>query len=224
MKTLPLVTLFCALGISLASLPWARAVEPSALSPPTPATRVYLPLVVRLKPPFVCPVSSVNSYAQGPAYQYDLDDPVRPAQAHADKNLALRGYAPNTDAGLRRDLVNYGTDDPVMPPQLATLFLPARVPPLNGFYRVHDWNWSPSPAPGTPGARLTTWPATALGLRVTPGEALHVPSSAYDIGEGYEVIVLYADERRVALRYRARTAPARKATPYTWTGYAPIPI
>ena len=201
MKTLLLVMLFCALGISLASLPWAGAAEPRGLSPPTPATRIYLPLVVKPTPPFACPGSSANSYAQGPAYQYDLDNPVRPAQAHADKNLALRGYAPNTDAGLRRDLVNYGTDDPVMPPQLATLFLPARVPPLSGFYRVQDWNWSPSPAPGTPGAALTTWPATALGLQVTPGEALHVPSSAYDLGQGYEVLVLYADERRVALRY-----------------------
>ena len=48
---------------------------------------------------------------------------------------------------------------------------------------------------------LTTWPATALGLSVTPGKMLHVPVSNYDLGQGYEVIVLYADERRVALRY-----------------------
>jgi hypothetical protein len=163
---------------------------------------VYLPLVFRSPPPtFACPTSSANNYASGTATQYDLDNPARPAQAHADKNLALRGYEPNTDAGLRRELVNYGTDDPTRPPQLATLFQPARVPPLSGFYRVHDWNWSPSPEPGTPGAPLTTWPVTALGLQVTPGETLQVPMSDYDIGQGYEVIVLYADERRVALRY-----------------------
>ena len=163
---------------------------------------MYLPLVFGSSPPpFACPTSSTNSYASGTATQYDLDNPVRPAQAHADKNLALRGYTPNTDAGLRRELVNYGADDPTRPPQFATLFQPARVPPLSGFYRVHDWNWSPSPEPGTRGAPLTTWPVTALGLQVTPGEALHVPVSAYDIGQGYEVIVLYADERRVALRY-----------------------
>ena len=163
---------------------------------------MYLPLVFGSSPPpFACPTSSANNYASGTATQYDLDNPVRPAQAHADKNLALRGYTPNTDAGLRRELVNYGADDPTRPPQLATLFQPARVPPLSGFYRVHDWNWSPSPEPGTPGAPLTTWPVTALGLQVTPGETLHVPASAYDIGQGYEVIVLYADERRVALRY-----------------------
>ena len=175
---------------------------------------MYLPLVFGSSPPpFACPTSSANNYASGTATQYDLDDPVRPAQAHADKNLALRGYTPNTDAGLRRELVNYGADDPTMPPQLATLFQPARVPPLRGFYRVHDWNWSPSPEPGTPGAPLTTWPVTALGLQVTPGETLQVPASGYDIGQGYEVIVLYADERRVALRYaREDSAGARGYT------------
>jgi hypothetical protein len=198
------LTLLCALAICLASQPRARAADPAGPSRPTSDAQVYLPLVLGPTPPvppFACPSSSTNSYASGTAYQYDLDDPVRPAQAHADKNLALRGYTPNTDAGLRRELVNYGTDDPTRPPQLATLFQPARVPPLSGFYRVHDWNWSPSPEPGAPGAPLTTWPVTALGLQVTPGEALLVPESAYDIGQGYEVIVLYADERRVALRY-----------------------
>lgn len=180
---------------------WARAAEPEA--PPLPTAETYLPLTLgpASPMPFACPASSANRYASGPVFQYDLDDPVRPAQAHADKNLALRGYTPNTDAGLRRELINYGTDDPVRPPQFATLFQPVRVPPLIGFYRVHDWKWRPSPEPGSRGAPLSTWPVTALGLQVTPGETLLVPSSAYDIGQGYEVIVLYADERRVALRY-----------------------
>jgi hypothetical protein len=187
--------------MSLVGLLTARAAEPPPMPTPTPAARVYLPLTLKPAPPYVCPANSANSYASGEARQYDMDDPVRPAVAHADKNLALRGYAPNSDAGLRRELVNYGTDDPKPPPQFATLFDPARVPPLSGFYRVHDWNWAASPAPGVRGAPLTTWPATALGLAVTPGTALHAPASDYDIGGGYEVIVLYADERRVALRY-----------------------
>jgi hypothetical protein len=195
-------TLLSVLVIGQTSQPWASAAGLEVASPPAP--RVYLPLVLgptQTPETFACPTSSTNRYASGTATQYDLDDPVRPAQAHADKNLALRGYTPNTDAGLRRELVDYGTDVPTRPPQLATLFQPARVPPLSGFYRVHDWNWGPSPEPGTPGAPLTIWPVTALGLQVTPGEALLVPASAYDIGQGYQVIVLYADERRVALRY-----------------------
>ena len=209
------LTLLCALVIGLTSQPLVRAARSDAPSPPSPAARVYLPLAFKSPqpPPFACPTSSANSYASGTAYQYDLDNPVRPAQAHADKNLALRGYELNADAGLRHELVNYGTDDPTMPPQLATLFQPTRVPPLSGFYRVHDWNWSPSPEPGTRGAPLTTWPVTALGLQVTPGEALLVPASDYGIGQGYKVIVLHADERRVALRYaREDSAGARGYT------------
>lgn len=186
-------------GLLLAGMiltPAAAAV----LVTPTPAARVHLPLILR-PAGSACPTSSSNSYTQGTATQFDQDNPVRPAAAHADKNFALRGYVVNTDSWLRRELVNYGTDDPTLPPQLATLFSSHRVPPLVGFYRVHDWNWSPSPAPGSRGAPLTRWPATALGLQVSPGETLHVPTSAYDIGQGYEVIVLHADERRVALRY-----------------------
>ena len=122
------LTLLCALVIGLTSQPLVRAARSDAPSPPSPAARVYLPLAFKSPqpPPFACPTSSANSYASGTAYQYDLDNPVRPAQAHADKNLALRGYELNTDAGLRHELVNYGTDDLTMPPQLAT---PCSSPP-----------------------------------------------------------------------------------------------
>ena len=111
--------------------PAGPAAKPDAPIPPAPPARVYLPLVAKPTPPpppFACPTTSTNSYASRTATQYDLDNPVRPAQAHADKNLAFRGFTPNT-TGLRRELVNYGTDDPTRPPQLATLFL-NRVPPL----------------------------------------------------------------------------------------------
>jgi len=202
MRKVSLVILvFFAALMNLAAPPVAGVHAQTSTPTPTPAARVYLPLTLKQPPPYVCPASSANNYASGDAWQSDLDNPVRPAAAHADKNLALRGYALNMDAGLRRELVNYGTDDPRQPPQFATLFDPQRVPSLIGFYRVYDWDWAQSPAPGSRGDPLTTWPATALGLSVTPGEVLHVPASDYDIGQGYEVIVLYADERRVALRY-----------------------
>jgi hypothetical protein len=185
------------------------AAEPAAApATPTPAARVHLPLVLNpAGSSLTCPISSTNNYAQGLVYQADADNPVRPANLHADKNLALRSYVANNDAGLRRELVDYGSAS-TQPPQPATLFSPNRVPPLVGFYRVHDWNWSPSPAPGSQGAPLTRWHATALGLQVSPGETLHVPTSAYDIGEGGEVIVLHADERRVALHYTREDSAA----------------
>ncbi len=162
----------------------------------TPAS--YLPLVAQ---PPGCPKTSTNNYSSGGAYQFDLDNPVRPAWNNADKNLDLRGYTPNNDGALQRELVNYGSDDPNQPPQFATLFKPARVPNLIGFYRVGEWNWAPSPDPGYRGGPIRVPKVTALGLQAKLGETIYVPSSGYDIGGGMEVLVLYADENSVTLRY-----------------------
>ena len=180
----------------LSALGASRASTPSLDL--TPTAYVYLPFVAV---PYTCPTTSTNQYSGGTAYQYDLDDPVRPAYNHADKNLELRGYTPNTDPGLKRELVDYGSDDPIQPPQFATLFVPYRVPTLTNFYRVHNWNWAPSPELGSRGDPITEYPVTALGLQTTPGETLHVPASGYDIGGGMEVLVLFADADTVALRY-----------------------
>jgi hypothetical protein len=158
----------------------------------TPTAFVYLPLVSW----------TGNTYAQGIAFQYDTDNPVRPAYLHADKNLALRGYAATTPS--LQELVSYGPPgDPIQPPQFATLFDPPRVPPLSDFYRVYNWNWAPSPAPGTRGSLITDYPVTALGLQTVEGEVLYVPQSGYDIGGSptMEVLVLFADEDSIAFRY-----------------------
>jgi hypothetical protein len=172
----------------------------------TPTAYVYLPLVLRGQ--YVCPTTSSNSYDYGVAFQYDKDNPVRPAYLHADKNLALRSYSP-TDPPLR-ELVNYGSDDPTQPPQFATLFQPHQVPPLVNFYRVYHWNWAPSPKPGTRADPITDYPATALGLQTTPGEVLHVPESGYNIGGSptMEVLILFADEDSITLRYTREDSSA----------------
>ena len=181
------------------------------LLPPdfTPTVHVYLPAVANgptLTPaatPYACPTTSTYQYTGGIAFQHDTDDPVRPAHNHADKNLALRGYTLNADPALKRELVDYGSDDPTQPPQFATLFAPYRVPSLSNFYSVHHWNWAPSPEPGVRGSPVTFPSITALGLQTTPGESLHVPQSGYSIGgdPAMEVLVLFADEDTVALRY-----------------------
>ena len=175
---------------------WNLAVR--AQHVPKGGGQVYLPFVAH---PVGCPTSSSNSYSGGTAFQYDLDNPVRPAVLHADKNLDLRSYTVNTSSSFRRELVDYGSDDPTQPPQLATAFSPTRVPQFANFYRVNNWNWAPSPDPGTQGAPITNWPVTAIGFAVPAGEVIRVPSSGYSIGGGMEVIVLYADENSVTLRY-----------------------
>ena len=173
----------------------ARALGPAA------TVEAYLPAVYSGWVPYACPTSSGNEYPGGIAYQYDRDDPVRPADEHADKNLELRGYTSSTDVTIRHELVDYASANPVQPPQLATLFSPYRVPVLDGFYWVHHWQWASSPDSGTRSGPISRPPVTALGLRTTPGETLHVPDSGYDIGAGMEVIVLFADDDTVALRY-----------------------
>ena len=148
---------------------------------------------------YTCPTTSGRSYVSGYAFQYDRDNPVRPAYNHADKNLALRSYSLVT--GKRKGLVSYPLKSGVRPPQFATLFNPYRVPPIVNTYRVYNWNWAPSPDPGTRGVPLSTWSVTAIGLKTTPGEVLRVPVSGYDIGSGMEVIVLFADADSITLRY-----------------------
>jgi hypothetical protein len=171
------------MGIFALSLILARSFIGIQTAQAASGPTLYMPLVSRAPAPGgACPATSSNQYSKGTAYRYDKDNPVRSAQLHADKNLDLRGYTPNTDGNLQRTLVNYGTDDPTQPPQFATLFSPHRVPDLTAFYRVYDWHWAPSPEAGSRGAPLSQWPVTALGLRVTPGEALRVPVSGYDIG------------------------------------------
>lgn len=137
------------------------------------------------------------SYVSGPVFQYDLDNPVRPAGQHADKNIDLRGYAP-AGGSFKRELVNYGSDDPNQPPQFATLFQPHRVPEFVNFYSTYSWNWASSPNPGTRGSLENG--ISALGLRTTPGEPLYMLTSGYDIGGGQEALVLFADEDSLALK------------------------
>ncbi|MBN1179852.1 MAG: hypothetical protein JXD18_11600 [Anaerolineae bacterium] len=171
----------------------------------TPTAYYYLPLVERQPTPTptpVCPPTSTNVYVGGYAFQFDKDNPVRPAYNHADKNIELRSYAPLTDSSQQPVLVDYGPPgDETQPPQFATLFAPYRVPTFSTLYRVYNWNWAPSPDPGTRGALMTYPVVTALGMATTRWEPLYVPVSGYDIGSGIEVIVLYADDDTLALRY-----------------------
>ena len=159
--------------------------------------KFYLPLIHKpavVVPPTGCPTTSSNAYVGGGAIQWDRDNPVRPAAAHADKNLALRGYS-STNAP--KALVNLGSDDPKQPPQLATLFNPNRLPTFSNVYRANSWNWSTN----SPGGPIPDWPVTVLGLATAAGEALRVPVSDYDIGDDMEVLVLFADADSLAFKY-----------------------
>jgi hypothetical protein len=194
-----MATVIASIGVVLALSAPSGSREPAVQAANSSGSNYsYLPLIVK---PVACQGASGQGYVGGAALQFDRDDPVRPAFEHADKNLALRGYSLNTDSGLKRELLDFGSDDPTRPPQMATLFSPARVPALPNFYRVGSWIWGSPPDPGVRGDPVASPPVTALGLQSSPGEALHVPTSGYDIGGGMEVLLIFADEDSVALRY-----------------------
>jgi hypothetical protein len=172
------------------TLPAASAPATTVITTsPVMTPYVYLPFVAS-EPRGCVPI---------PGAQYDTlnvkwPPTDRPAEVHADLNLAMRSYE-LTDA--HQGLVTYGgTPDPGAP-QLYTLFADQRVPTFPNVYQVYDWDWGCN----CRGAPLTTWPVTLAGIGVTPGEVLHLPDSGYYIGNEYEALVLYATEERITLKY-----------------------
>jgi hypothetical protein len=180
----------------LAAAPLATRAGATPPAEPQATFKTFMPLI---RGPQVCPSSSNRSYSQGPVYQRDGDNPVRPAWNHADKNIELRGYELTTGHNL--GFIGSPSDDPQGPPQIAQLFNPARVPVFTNGYRIHNWNWAASPAPGTRGGLDSSWPITVMGMGTTRGESLRVPDSGYEIGQGKEVIVLFADANSILLKY-----------------------
>jgi hypothetical protein len=149
---------------------------------------VYFPVIVRTETCQTIPGESYGTLSVNPP------PTDRPAEVHADLNLALRGYEP-TDAHL--GLVDYnGSGDPNSP-QLPGLFSDDRTGTVSAVYQVYGWNWGCN----CRGDLLTNWDVTLAGLAVTPEETIHVPNSGYSIGDGYEVLVLYASTDRITLKY-----------------------
>lgn len=117
----------------------------------------------------------------------------RPAAEHPDLNLAIRGWVPSSYALA---LVSYGATEDARAPQLDNLFHDLRLPRFTSSQNVNGWDWRtntrfPPPEP---------YP-TLLGLGATPGEVLGTPDSGYDIGGGYDALVLYASSSRLTLKY-----------------------
>jgi hypothetical protein len=149
---------------------------------------VYLPFVATFG---VC--------APIPGESYDVLGVVppptdRPAEEHGDLNLALRGYE-LTDA--YKGLVDYSGGTDPNAPQLAGLFADDRTPTFSDVYQVYNWDWGCN----CRGSLITDPEVTLVGMAVVPGETIHVPASGYDIGGGYQVLVLYASEERITLKY-----------------------
>ncbi len=149
---------------------------------------VYLPLVDKTESCQPIPGESYGTLSVNPP------PTDRPAEEHADLNLAMRGYEP-TDAF--KGLVDYNGGGDANAPQLPGLFANKRTGVFNSVYQIYDWDWGCN----CRGNLLTNWPVTLAGLATTPGETIHVPDSGYSIGSGYEALVLYASAERITLKY-----------------------
>ncbi|MCZ7574132.1 MAG: hypothetical protein M5U01_36750 [Ardenticatenaceae bacterium] len=158
-------------------------------------TRIFMPVVA-------IPVARAVECSSIPGTSYttvSVNPPPtdRPADAHADLNLSLRGYNP---VQARKALVDYGGGSDSGAPQLPGLFADKRTAAFGTVYQVYDWNWSCN----CRGSLLTNPEVTLAGLATRLGETIHVPGSGYSIGslgDGYEVLVLYASADHITLKY-----------------------
>jgi hypothetical protein len=171
----------------------------SPAPPPSPTPTPTQPTPPAPAPSTPAPGAGVDPCAPIPGEHYGtlpiVGPPAdRPAAQHGDLNLALRGYNPTT---AKRGLIDMAgpTDDRA--PQLAGLFADKRTPVFSAVYRVNNWDW----ARNARGGPITDFEVTLAGLATTAGETIHVPDSGYSIGQGYAVLVLYADENRITLKY-----------------------
>jgi len=188
-RAVPLYTVPIPLALSTMDLPSSPASPAIAHSQVITDHYAFLPLVS--KQPLGC--------ALIPGVEYGTLDVLgpptdRPAEQHADLNLALRSYEVTS---AFRGLVNYGGSGDPQAPQLDTLFADQRVPAFPAVYQVYDWNWGCN----CRGGLLGDYPVTLAGMGVAPGEVLHLPDSGYNIGNRYEALVLYATEERITFKY-----------------------
>jgi len=163
--------------------------------PDATSRRALLPVVFHLAAPVFRPIPTI------PVAGAPVD---RPAEVNGDLNLALRGFSATSAA---RTLIDIGgpTDDD--PPQLAALFSPARAPVISAVYRVNEWNWGCG-ANGCRGAAIEHPPVTMIALSTRIGESLYLPTRNAEIhSSGYKALVLYADERRITLKYTREDSP-----------------
>lgn len=165
---------------------WSGSLSPSA--PVTMDKFVYLPLIQG--------GTAACQQVPGTFSVLGVNPPPtdRPADVHADLNLGWRGYTPTTGY---LGLVDIGGPTDGGAPQFPGLFGDNRTPSFTSGFKVYNWSWVCN-CRTTP---IASPVITLIGLGTANGEAIRVPPSGYEIGSGFEVLVLYADESRITLKY-----------------------
>ncbi len=120
----------------------------------------------------------------------------------ADVNLTIRGFVP---VSATHALVDYTGDTDYAAPQLAGLFAESRTPAIDATYQVYGWNSGCD----CRDALVADYDVTMVGLVATPGEVIRLPDSGYDIGNGFEALVVYTDAGRIVLTYTLNDSTIR---------------
>ncbi|MGC9357567.1 MAG: right-handed parallel beta-helix repeat-containing protein, partial [Anaerolineae bacterium] len=160
---------------------------------------IHLPSVLRSREePLVCqPIEGVTYEA---IIVLEANNPD--AENQPDYNMGLRGYEP-TEAYM--GLIPCPDPDPLAP-RIPGFFGDGRLATFLNVYRVRGWdseNWVSAPPPDTDP------PVTMAGFEVEPQEIIKVPSSGYRIDpRGFQVLVLYAAQDRITLKYTREDSPS----------------
>lgn len=159
------------------------------ISQPTPIPTFFI--APTEAPPIPYPASSSNSYGSLDIISAPAD---RPAVSHPDLNLSVRGYVLTSGS---TSLVDLQGDTDLKAPQFTSLLDNDPHPPIIRLYKVYDWDWSS----GKRGGLITDPEVSLFGIQSSPGEPLHVLKSGYNIGEGFQVMVLYATRDAITMKY-----------------------
>lgn len=175
-----------------------NAVNNSSVNPAVPATSLPTqtqtpidPVQSLLNGTGACPSVSDSEYGALGIASGTTD---RPADQHADLNLALRGYRV---VNSYRGLVDYDGSADNNAPQLWGLFGDRRTPDISHTYQVYDWDWGSN----TRADPIEDFEVTLVGFATAPGESIFTPDFGHEIGLGYVALVLYADTNRLTLEY-----------------------
>jgi hypothetical protein len=150
--------------------------------------KLFLPSVYGKPPAPDCNIPNTNYASLGVVDPMTID-----AETDPDLNLGYRGYA-LVNAPLQ--LVTYAGKEPdIKAPQLPGMFGDNRTPAFTHTYQRYRWDEDCD----CPLDTYSPWPVTVLGMGVAPGETIFTPDSGYNIGGGYEYLVMYAGVNDITL-------------------------
>lgn len=125
-----------------------------------------------------------------------------PAETAPDVNIKLYPWELKDDTLDLTNSPNKGSLIDPKAPKLCTMFAPDRVPAITANYIIKGADTTMRNNPDSP---------ALVGFQTTPSETIEMVATGildsgklenpYNVGDGYEAVVIYADENSVALHY-----------------------